>query len=239
MTSEALALTCSHCGGTLAVGDHACTYCGSAVAARRCDRCFHLNLAAADHCAACGAELGLEPVPKPSTYACPRCAIELDAVPTGRGDFVLDCSRCGGQFVEHATLRALCEDRVQLSLGNTKRWTIPPQRAEEVHYLPCPICRTLMNRKNFGERSGVLVSACREHGIWVESGGLARILAFVETGGLQAAIDRLAEEKAKLRASAALAMHEVTHPPYDPTFEVGAPFEIAQLVDAFWTAFFH
>jgi Zn-finger nucleic acid-binding protein len=44
-----------------------------------------------------------------------------------------------------------------------------------------------MNRKNFGQTSGVIVDVCQKHGIWFDPGELPRVLAFVETGGLERA----------------------------------------------------
>jgi len=41
-----------------------------------------------------------------------------------------------------------------------------------------------MNRKNFGNISGVLVDFCKPHGIWFDAGELGRVIKFVMSGGL-------------------------------------------------------
>jgi Zn-finger nucleic acid-binding protein len=67
-------------------------------------------------------------------------------------------------------------------------------------YIPCPDCRQLMNRKNFGNISGVLVDICKPHGFWFDAGELGRIVKFVMRGGLVEAqkrerVEREATEK--------------------------------------------
>ncbi len=51
-------------------------------------------------------------------------------------------------------------------------------------YRPCPECTKLMNRRNYGRRSGVIVDVCSEHGLWFDLGELSRILAWIRDGGL-------------------------------------------------------
>jgi Zn-finger nucleic acid-binding protein len=53
-----------------------------------------------------------------------------------------------------------------------------------------------MNRKNFGESSGIVVDVCTRHGVWFEEGELPRVLAFVQAGGLERArLRKDSEEK--------------------------------------------
>ncbi len=44
-----------------------------------------------------------------------------------------------------------------------------------------------MNRVNFGRLSGVIVDACRGHGTYLDAGELHRIVAFIQSGGLDRA----------------------------------------------------
>jgi Zn-finger nucleic acid-binding protein len=41
-----------------------------------------------------------------------------------------------------------------------------------------------MSRRNFGERSGVIVDVCATHGVWFDAGELAKVVEFVATKGL-------------------------------------------------------
>jgi Transcription factor zinc-finger len=58
----------------------------------------------------------------------------------------------------------------------------PPE--PKVRYGWCPRCGQIMNRRNFGAHSGIVVDVCREHGTWFDQGELAAALAFVRAGGL-------------------------------------------------------
>ena len=54
-------------------------------------------------------------------------------------------------------------------------------------YRGCPVCERLMQRRNWGLRSGVLVDVCAAHGVWFDADELARILGWVRDGGLEIA----------------------------------------------------
>ncbi len=53
-----------------------------------------------------------------------------------------------------------------------------------MRYGRCPRCGSIMERLNFGRRSGIVVDACREHGTWFDQGELDAALEFVRDGGL-------------------------------------------------------
>jgi Zn-finger nucleic acid-binding protein len=58
----------------------------------------------------------------------------------------------------------------------------------------------MMNRRNFGGQSGVIVDVCAKHGTWFEAGELPRALEFVESGGLTRARAK-AQEQERERSS--------------------------------------
>ncbi len=114
---------------------------------------------------------------------------------------MLECPRCAGLWLGGVEFQRL-EERTR---GRELDWT--PERTErggaqptggigaigasgaggtggERMYRPCPSCNKLMNRRNYGRRSGVIVDVCSEHGIWFDLGELARILAWIRDGGL-------------------------------------------------------
>ncbi|MEW6111309.1 MAG: zf-TFIIB domain-containing protein, partial [Thermodesulfobacteriota bacterium] len=51
----------------------------------------------------------------------------------------------------------------------------------------CPVCRTMMNRRNFIRVSGVIVDVCRPHGIWFDAGEMEKIMDFIARGGMRKA----------------------------------------------------
>jgi Zn-finger nucleic acid-binding protein len=58
---------------------------------------------------------------------------------------------------------------------------------QTVRYVPCPDCGKLMNRVNFGKRSGIVLDACAHHGTWFDADELRRVVEFVRDGGLDRA----------------------------------------------------
>jgi Zn-finger nucleic acid-binding protein len=120
---------------------------------------------------------------------CPRCLdIELVGVVVGE-HHVGECLRCTGLFVEHGAFERITR-RAEHRAGIRLRPLAPaPTTLETTTYLLCPRCQVHMTRRNFGERSGILVDVCARHGVWFDRDELARVVEFVDAGGLA----RLAE----------------------------------------------
>jgi Zn-finger nucleic acid-binding protein len=197
------------CGAPAAVRAPRCDYCHAPLASVHCAACFTLNPFDATHCLGCGQTLGLEPLEVPSLLRCPACAEAFRAFSGGSG-VLGECTACGGQFVEHALLAELLERR---ELFRIVPRTLParenPLRAP-VHYLPCPVCGTRMNRNNFGRTSGIVVDVCPHHGVWFDAGELPRILEFVQAGGLERARERARQERADAERTERLAQMPLT-----------------------------
>jgi Zn-finger nucleic acid-binding protein len=152
-----------------------------------------MNIPEALHCSGCGRQLGLEPLGAPDQLACPDCRQPFEAFVGGPGT-LHDCSRCGGQFVEHALLKDLLERRAVYGMAAPRQPRRTNPITQPVRYLPCPACGSLMNRRNFGGCSGVIVDVCQKHGVWFDVGELPRIIAFVERGGLDKARRRTEDQ---------------------------------------------
>jgi Zn-finger nucleic acid-binding protein len=179
---EAAMLTCPSCGAPCGSAGRACPHCGVELAAARCPKCFTLNLADARFCSRCGEGQRIEPLLHVTDAPCPRCAKPLRA--TSRlGAF--ECVACGGLFVDHTAFAHLSAEKER----ETHPFAAPPPPtiAEppdvEVHYVKCPACHGIMNRLNFGRRSGVIVDVCRVHGTWFDAGELTRVLEWIAGGG--------------------------------------------------------
>ena len=194
----------------------------------RCHHCYGMNAARAAHCSACGRELGLEPVGGEDERSCATCKQTLVAY-RGTGGVLLDCAGCGGQFVEHELLSSLLESREVTGFAVQRRVRRGALGLSAVRYVPCPTCRQLMNRKNFGGASGVVVDVCSAHGTWFDEGELPRVLAFVESGGLVLARAQLRErereheherdaDRARLsRMSSPISSSSLTNPLVNPS----------------------
>lgn len=123
-----------------------------------------------------------------------------------------ECGGCGGLWLAAELLEVLCGAAERAGLANVAP-AMPAQRGgENVRYRPCPSCRALMSRKNFGNSSGVVVDVCRAHGVWLDPLELERVLAWARAGGpereRQRRIDRLRTAEARVER------------PVPPTFHV-------------------
>jgi Zn-finger nucleic acid-binding protein len=130
-------------------------------------------------------------VEKPeSKRICPRCHIPLQVIDLRLGEkfYIERCERCLGLFFDPGELEALLDKTV------THVYEIDSQRLDEIQnvkrsseyplsYIDCPVCGKLMNRINFGSRSGVIADKCRDHGLWLDGGELRQILEWVKAGG--------------------------------------------------------
>jgi Zn-finger nucleic acid-binding protein len=135
--------------------------------------------------------LGARPVERPGhARDCPACQIPMTSLNVGlREVFLIEqCPRCQGLFFDLNELQTLLDDGVArvhevdhqlltaLSNQSVKTET-------KISYKPCPDCQELMNRVNFGPRSGVVVDRCRNHGVWLDAGELRRLLEWKKAGG--------------------------------------------------------
>src|SRR5262249_10356041 len=109
---------------------------------------------------------------------------------------VLECGRCAGFWMGHEVFRRQVElarsdalpagtlmdtpHRVAAKVGLPAAWCAGGRGSFS---RPCPVCRELMNRRNYGQDSGVILDICKEHGVWFDADELARILAWIRAGG--------------------------------------------------------
>ena len=200
---EAPALRCPSCGAAAREGDRACAHCGSLLSTRRCTACFALSPRDAERCVRCGALLPAEAL-KPADGACPDCRTPFVARQAGVVGFS-ECARCGGLFVTKDEFDAIAADAATRerarALDEAPAATPAPPG---FHYRPCPVCRKLMNRSNFGGGSGVIVDVCGAHGVFLDRGELTRIVDFIEKGGWERVkkreIQRMEEDAAALES---------------------------------------
>ena len=193
--------SCTACGAKVDEQARRCRYCTAPVATVRCATCFHMNIPDAGYCSGCGRQLGLEPVGESGRAACPVCKQTMQLFRETVG-VLLDCGVCGGQFVEHTLFREMLSRQGAVDVPEATL-ALPPRPDPRTTYIPCPECSVLMNRKNFGARSGVVVDVCKKHGTWFDEGELPRVLAFVASGGLVRAQKAEADEASRLRHEAA------------------------------------
>lgn len=163
---------CQWCTAPLPAGSVLCRYCG-----KRSDvdlRGVHEYTVAAPD----------------ATRLCPACGIPMQTLDLKLGGtFLIErCEKCLSLFFDPNEIETVLErsasevfqvDRQRLSELDRGRGG----GSAAVRYHPCPVCRTMMNRVNFGARSGVIIDQCPAHGMWLEGGELRRLLEWKQAGG--------------------------------------------------------
>jgi Zn-finger nucleic acid-binding protein len=183
-------MDCVKCGAPLPAQSLICTYCG---ALNDVDlRAIHAQ-----------AKKG-----SVSDRICPRCNAPLESIDIGRTTpfFIEHCDRCLGLFFDPGELDQLLDVSAEKvhDVDLQRMQTIIEQEGisefRGVEYIKCPVCRDRMNRKSCGARAGVVVDACKEHGVWLDGGELSQLLKWVKAGGkVHDAEVRLEEANRELR----------------------------------------
>lgn len=227
---DAAVVRCSSCGAPRQDGSAACTYCGTDFTVHEqdlntvCPRCLAHISDQAKFCHHCGVALSPEALLGQKTACvCPTCgkASRLDNRQVG-DVALLECRRCAGFWVSTKVFEQLIERAAHDSLGADWRLESTQQRTTThpcIHqagpvYRQCPFCSKLMNRTNYGRRSGVIVDACKDHGVWFDADELASILDWVRSGGLAEAQRQEADEAARKERLDEIDRHSRQHSPF-------------------------
>ena len=186
---DAGALNCPDCGAAVPENSTECSFCHARLATIGCPKCYALVFVGSKHCQRCGATIAQPADREAAALPCPRKCGPMRAVRFGGADMHL-CDKCNGVWVDVDTLQRLVAERLKPSpMLGTGIPTPPAARIAlgTVEYAPCPVCKNLMNRVNFGHTSGVIVDVCTPHGTWFDADELRRVLEFITSGGLEAA----------------------------------------------------
>ena len=209
---DAAVARCSSCGAPRQGGPGTrpdCAFCGSDFTLRELELntlCPGCAARIADHgrfCHHCGLGIAPQPLAMAETdQPCPACAARARLRSRRWGEVAaLECGRCGGLWLGLEAFERLADRmpaRVTAELRPAPRRPAASRAAARPLgglYRRCPYCRQLMNRRNFGRRSGVILDICREHGAWFDTDELARIVEWLRAGGLEGARRLDAEER--------------------------------------------
>jgi Zn-finger nucleic acid-binding protein len=218
-------LACPHCGAGVSPTANVCQYCSAELLLKACPRCLSRVFHGHKHCPECGAELGVAATGEPALERpCPRCTTPLHARRVS--DIVIDeCGACLGVFLDHIAIKRVVVDRAQARadalLGALPRMqTSALPAAGQKMYLPCPMCRVVMNRRLFATGAGVIIDVCRSHGTFFDAGELPQIIEFVMNGGLEHAqrkeLERMRETARREMAQARDAAREAARMYHNP-----------------------
>ncbi|MBI4847330.1 MAG: zf-TFIIB domain-containing protein [Nitrospirae bacterium] len=148
-------------------------------------------------CPLCGGQNG-EDI-KPAPPVCPRCRVDLRLIAKDGEEYDL-CTQCGGLWLDKGEFHRSTSESDVYRKENFKDEYQKGPAIDTVEYVPCVRCGKLMNRKNFGQISGVIIDECRKHGVWLDGGELEKIRHFIADGGLEKVQDlKIEENRAELR----------------------------------------
>ena len=172
---------CLYCGGAQTIEHPACLACGAIARFVHCAVCAAI-VPAGDETCRCGAPL--HPGLKPAPPSCPRCS-DRTLVVRRLSDGVssaLQCEACHGCFVRAHDWALVVDDAAGGHTIDTTDFVLqkesdrlPAERL--IANASCPACHKTMDRFHFGLRSPAVVDICEDHGLWVDAGELAEVLA--------------------------------------------------------------
>ncbi|HEY3928737.1 MAG TPA: zf-TFIIB domain-containing protein [Candidatus Koribacter sp.] len=199
-------LHCPNCGAAVSSDSAKCQFCGAVLATVACPKCFGMMFIGEKFCSHCGA-LAQRTETGQASLQCPRCKRDMNSVALGKTS-LLECPNCQGMWLDVETLQLICAEKEQQAavLGMPTGKLDPPTFETSFHYIPCPVCRQIMNRFNFAQLSGVIVDVCKAHGTWFDKDELRRVIEFIRAGGMDRArarqIAQEADQRARLASSA-------------------------------------
>jgi Zn-finger nucleic acid-binding protein len=188
-------LSCPNCGAAAAPESRECAFCHARLATVACPACFGMVFVGSRHCVHCGARAREPKAHDGTPWKCPRGHGELRGIALG-GAEIGECLACAGLWIEEATFQSVVSDRArdavvpQAGAAAAQPALVGP---EKVRYVPCPDCSKVMNRVNFAKTSGIILDACKGHGVWCDAEELRRVIEFVRAGGMDVARRREAE----------------------------------------------
>lgn len=190
---EPRALRCSSCGAPFKNDDRHCGHCKSETTIEErflsaiCPGCGARMSEDARFCMECG--LGIAPqkiAPLKWEANCPRCEGALRHRSVDDRLDLIECSACAGIWLEPESFRNVVKQakkRHYTGEGRDRDEAAPELERHPMRYLPCPVCEERMTPRMFGEKSGIMVDVCRDHGVWLDHRELEAITRWIETHG--------------------------------------------------------
>ncbi|MDE2291963.1 MAG: zf-TFIIB domain-containing protein [Elusimicrobia bacterium] len=201
--SEADVYRCPSCGAAADPKKPFCAYCGAKLSPVRCPWCFGWLDSTVRDCPRCGASTPSDGLDA-ALLTCAGCRQKTLSARVLGGARLAACRLCGGVWADADSFQTICRQReAQAAVLGTGVPVPPPPvgdpSAQPITYRPCPVCAELMNRFNFAGSSGVVLDACKPHGVWFDPDELRRIVAFIRAGGLDAARRQQVEDLERAR----------------------------------------
>jgi len=171
-----------------------------------CDHCGKQINIHYSTCPFCGGQIREKVSPR--SPACPRCKSALDILNKDGDEYDL-CLRCGGLWMDRVEFIHATRESAVFRTTDLKESFLKKPDKEPVEYIPCVRCGKMMNRKNFGRISGVIVDECGVHGVWLDGGEMERVRQFIADGGLDKWRDREIEKNQESIREVATTLRQV------------------------------
>ena len=206
---DAAVVRCSSCGAPREAAEPACRFCGAEFTLHErdldtiCSGCMARVSGRSRFCHFCGSPvLAAQAAAGETGYRCPSCAGERPLVSRRLGQArvaLFECDSCGGIWIEREIFEVLADRARSGRLpdgfgGGAPAEMEAPAAGGGLRYRPCVLCGSLMNRRNYGQKSGVIVDVCARHGIWFDLHELDALLRWIREGG-EARAEKLQREQ--------------------------------------------
>jgi Zn-finger nucleic acid-binding protein len=209
---DAAVVRCSSCSAPRVKGAESCSHCGADYTLHErdmhtlCPSCMTRVSDRARYCHHCATPIVVQgSAGQPTRKPCPACGRKhkLNGRSLGQAEVaVLECPGCAGLWLSAEAFKAVA-DRARdesvadpaVLVGEADAPATPARSGAPAFYRQCPECKSMMNRRNFGRRSGVVIDACKEHGMWFDALELGAILRWIRQGGEERATQRRQDEE--------------------------------------------
>lgn len=208
-THDAAVVRCSSCGAPRKGAEAACHYCASEFTLHDqdlntvCPGCMARVSGRSRFCHFCATPiLAAQAAAAEDGHNCPACGNgrPLSSRRLGRANVALfECAACGGLWIEKEIFEVMADrarsGKLPEGFGGGAPGAIetPAPAGQTLQYRPCVTCGALMNRRNYGRKSGVIVDVCARHGLWFDLHELDRLLRWIREGG-EARAEKLQRE---------------------------------------------
>jgi len=231
---DAAVVKCSWCGAPRTKGAETCEFCQAEFTLHEkdlhtiCPVCMARVSDKARFCHHCATPIVPEGKPGVATQSpCPVCGKDRNLRSRRLGQMsvaVMECQGCGGLWLGIDAFEAVLDKArgtalPTKTLGGTSapgrdyiRGSQGPQTGPL--YRPCAVCGKLMNRKNYGRISGVIIDVCSEHGVWFDADEIERLIAWIRSGGL-ALSQELKQEQEKAERQEAMKKEAIGKTPVE------------------------
>ena len=173
-------MRCLYCGGPQSAEQPACPTCGAVARFVTCTSCKS-KVPAGDEKCKCGATIdpGAKTTMSPPCPRCPGHALVLRRMADGAT--ALQCEHCNGCFVRVRDWSLIVDDSASGHPVDTTAFAVSGGAKLAADALAetarCPACGRDMDRFHFGVNTPAVVDVCETHGMWLDAGELAIVLA--------------------------------------------------------------